>query len=120
MKLYLRLVCLIAVPAAVLAVGCSSSVATPGSQCTGGMLFCGGACIPSGHDNCGKCGNNCGDNMLCVYGGCIEDTGCVDPSDTECPAGSGHCVDLSSDVYNCGSCANACGAGKTCVKGACT
>jgi uncharacterized protein (TIGR03382 family) len=97
-------------------------------------------------NNCGSCGNTCGQNEQCVSGNCIctpDCTGkecgpdgcggscgtCTAPFECNpqgqcvCPAGtqdcSGDCVDLGSDPDHCGSCDNACGAGEDCKNGGC-
>lgn len=51
-------------------------------------------------NNCGACGNACGDGVTCIEGRC----GCP-PGLTEC---YGECIDATSDDNNCGACGNLC------------
>jgi len=67
------------------------------------------------NDNCGSCGNACGDNQSCIFG------------NRECDADWGDCNGISSDGCeedlttntNCGSCGNACGNNQSCIFGIC-
>jgi hypothetical protein len=67
--------------------------------------MCDGACVNLKNDqnNCGSCGNACGNDTCC----------------------GGSCKDLSGDYDNCGSCGHGCGfpdtgcsGGECCVLGA--
>jgi hypothetical protein len=61
-------------------------------------------------DNCGFCGDACGQNGSCVSGACD----CA-PGFTQCIG----CVDLQTDVNNCGSCNNSCSPGLACISAIC-
>ena len=75
--------------------------------CPEGRTDCGGDCIDlsTSHENCGECGNACGDAEVCSEGRCDDAcaTGLV-----EC---SGGCVDIRTDAGHCGACNSACPAG---------
>lgn len=79
------------------------------------QLNCGGTCVDylTDPDNCGACGNVCGDGTCCVNGNCAS----------LCPAGqvwcNGACIDPANDSNNCGACGNICGDGTCCNEGAC-
>ncbi len=84
-------------------------------------LECWGKCVDgqTDKDNCGTCGNACGEDMECKDGVCSE---IFDP--TKCNATGyqlcyGNCVNLMEDDNNCGACLNACGNGEKCVSGVC-
>ena len=68
------------------------------------QLRCGEECVDYLNDpqNCGECGNVCGDDQCCSGGTCVS----------VCPDGQvlcdGECVDLNSDDFNCGACGEAC------------
>lgn len=87
-------------------------ITVPPPPCTGEL--CSGACVSTTIDeqNCGECGNACGDGQSCVNGEC------------QCPGGAelcdGVCVDTTSDVQHCGACADsACNTGDLCIEGVC-
>src|SRR5687768_1746825 len=67
-------------------------------DCAAGESVCGGVCSNpmTDRDNCGRCGNSCGDGMVCTSGTCVEG----------CPGGQascgGVCVDTQTDEMNCG------------------
>jgi hypothetical protein len=109
--------------------------------CPDDLHDCADACVDtdSDPDNCGQCGNGCGE-LTCCSGVCIDvssdpdncgecqgvcDSGlvCVEGSCT-CDGGTnycdGSCVDLLSDANNCGECAFVCPSGQVCVDGQCT
>lgn len=66
----------------------------------------------SDNNNCGKCGNSCGNNQLCKGGVC-----------TDCPFGwkvcNGVCTNVISNQNNCGGCGVNCGQNVPCVNGQC-
>lgn len=76
-------------------------------------------------DNCGACGNACGDGQVCR----LDENNvarCMCPPDkTFCDAGCydgfcfGRCVDLTSDNYNCGACGVDCYVPERNAKGVC-
>ena len=78
---------------------CSGSVVVV--ECDGASENCDGECadLTSDPDNCGVCGNACGDGVGCNQGSCGV-TACVAP-DVEC---NGECADLLHDHDNCGGC----------------
>jgi hypothetical protein len=91
-------------------------------ECTETELPCDGACVDiTTTDNCGACGNVCGDGESCVDGACA----------LECPDGElvcdGACVDPATNGDFCGAMgdcegANAgatCAADEVCIAGAC-
>ena len=69
---------------------------------------CGAQCVDPGTDpdNCGGCGNRCGDDEVCSGGRCV-------PRDEPCAAGltrcGGSCVDLQTHALHCGRCWSQCG-----------
>lgn len=89
-------------------------------DCAAGESVCGGVCsnMMTDRDNCGRCGNQCGDGLVCSGGTCVE--GC-DNGQVSC---SGACVDTQTDEANCGGCGTSgpqfmCDAAETCTAGAC-
>lgn len=82
-----------------------------GEQCCGGPAAdtCTNVLIDDHH--CGKCGNVCKFDEVCLGGEC------------RCPYGTTvcglSCVDLAKDPDNCGSCGFACAHDHTCVEGRC-
>lgn len=89
-------------------------------DCAVDETVCGGVCsnVQSDRDNCGRCGMQCGDGLVCSLGACVE--GCQDGR-TNC---AGTCVDLTTDEANCGGCSAAdpqhmCTADQTCTNGVC-
>jgi hypothetical protein len=73
--------------------------------------------VTSDRNNCGACGNACGDDQVCLQGTCTD---CA-PSQTRC---GNACVDLQTNASNCGGCGIACSysaahASSTCVGGTC-
>jgi hypothetical protein len=108
--------------------------------CPDDLHDCGDACVDtnSDPDNCGQCGNGCGE-LMCCSGVCTdvssdpencgECQGVCDPG-LVCAEGSctcaegaancdGSCVDLSSDANNCGECGYTCPSGQDCVDAKC-
>lgn len=87
----------------------------PGDPATDHKLRCGEVCVDylSDPNNCGACGNVCGDGTCCSNGNCVSL--CAD-GQIWC---NGVCVDPSNDPGNCGTCGNACGEGSCCSGGAC-
>lgn len=88
-------------------------------DCAAGENVCGGVCSnpATDRDNCGSCGNACGDGMVCSNRQCVE--GCAGDM-VSC---GGVCVDTQTDEMNCGGCGsgdtNVCSAGESCVSGGC-
>lgn len=89
-------------------------------QCAADEATCSGVCanLANDRDNCGTCGNACGDGLVCAFSQCVE----------PCEGGlincAGACVDLGSDEANCGGCAVtdpgfACSPTETCSDGQC-
>lgn len=76
---------------------------------------CDGVCIDVENDNenCGACGEECGEDEECIEGSCELD--CSSRED-EC---DGACVDLDTDNENCGECDNECATGEQCDDGEC-
>ncbi len=96
-----------------------------GSPCLADRLCCAGGptdprnCVdPTQRDNCGSCGNVCGNYDQCTNGQCL----CPGTKETCgqkrcCPTVG--CFDFSSDPANCGECGKVCSP-PSCVNGACT
>jgi len=78
-----------------------------------GYRECASQCVPLATDdqNCGGCGNVCGDRQSCVKGSCTCDGG-----EKLC---GGQCVQASSDSKNCGACGKTCAATDYCQAGVC-
>lgn len=98
--------------------------------CAEGLICCSddddsSLCVDvlSDNDNCGACGQPCGDGLQCEEGLCV------------CPVASGlsercssaevccpdrGCSIPSRDPLNCGSCGASCGPGEFCAEGQCT
>ena len=92
------------------ACGCGDDGGVP---CPTGERLCAGTCVDtsSDHDNCGGCGNNCGDGT-CSGGRCSCSGGL-----TLCGT---DCVSTQSDPANCGGCGSGCAADEYCEAGDCT
>ncbi len=79
-------------------------------QCLPGFLKCESKCIDVLSDikNCGKCGNDCGDNASCNNGECICDQDyakcdngkCIRPHETDFCGAKGNCTDFQPDSPN--------------------
>lgn len=75
--------------------------------------YCSGQCVSLLDDlqNCGACGQPCGEYQTCVRGTCT------------CPAGEmwcdAHCTQVASDYQNCGGCGKRCADGELCAAGSC-
>jgi hypothetical protein len=97
----------------------------PALGCDAGLTDCGGSCVDltSDNNNCGACGNACGEGMYCnSFGECDPSGGGGTITTPVCAEGltycGGACVDLGSDPNNCGGCGAGCeGGGGTCVGG---
>ena len=98
--------------------GASGSVFCHAEQCADSETMCGGACSNplTDRDNCGACGNACGDGFTCAGGDCVE----------ACAGGlancNGTCTDITSDTMNCGGCGGTyvCASGEACADSTCT
>jgi hypothetical protein len=85
----------------------------PGSTlCDEGGAFAACVDLLSDHDNCGTCGQGCGENLECLNGTCD----CPLPL-THC--GEGGCTDTADDPLNCGACGTVCAEGLRCIVGVC-
>ncbi len=95
----------------------TNSLFCHGADCLAEESVCGGACsnLQNDRDNCGSCGNACGDGLVCSFGQCVEgcDNGLVRCGDV--------CVDVASDAENCMTCGNTCSAAQnqSCTEGVC-
>lgn len=106
------LISLIAVAGAV-ATGCGKDDSRT-EGCSSDQTECSGECVDLDYDpdNCGSCGNSCGD-LLCDAGQCSSEcSGNAEICD-------GACVDLNHDPDNCGECGNSCD-GLLCDSGECS
>ncbi len=97
-----------------------NSVYCHAASCAENESICAGACanMQSDRDNCGACGTQCGDGLVCSFGQCLE--GCADGL-VNCGGG---CVDLAMDRNNCGGCgatdsARVCTPDQNCNNGTC-
>jgi hypothetical protein len=96
-----------------------TSEAYPPGCCPSGTgdhpVRCDGTCVDVLNDpnNCGACGNVCGDGTCCSGGECVS----------LCSEGriwcDGQCVDPVNDSDNCGACGNTCSDGTCCTKAYC-
>jgi hypothetical protein len=79
------------------------------------QIRCGDECIDylTDPNNCGACGNVCGDGTCCSNGACLSVCG---EGQTFC---DGECVFLGTDNDNCGACGNDCGEDGCCSGGTC-
>jgi hypothetical protein len=79
------------------------------------QMRCGETCVDylSDPENCGACGNACGDGNCCSNGTCAS----------LCSGGNvwcgEECADLQNDNSNCGACGASCTPGECCAGGAC-
>ncbi len=80
-----------------------------------GWCLVDGACIDSNSSvtNCGACGHDCEEGMVCSHGQCSIS---CDNGLTDC---DGACADLTASDTHCGFCGNGCPAGSTCSLGQC-
>lgn len=90
------------------------------ANCAQSESVCAGACanLQSDRDNCGACGTQCGDGLVCSFGQCVE--GCENGL-VNC---GGSCVDPAADKNNCGGCGatdsmHVCVPDETCNNGTC-
>ncbi|HUB08089.1 MAG TPA: hypothetical protein VMB50_13860 [Myxococcales bacterium] len=75
---------------------------------------------------CGPSGEPCGDDSVCLDGGCVS-TACGADGGGRCALSDGRvgtccgarCVDFSTDRESCGKCGSPCQAGLDCVAGQC-
>ena len=121
--------------------GANTEAGTEGSAGTdggsGGCVMCGPDCVDVSSDpqNCGSCGDSCGDGKICVNGDCTDacDPACkgdlevCDGDQCVCRSGltpcEGECVDLRTDPSHCGTCGDACPEAcgdSTCQPASCT
>lgn len=79
------------------------------------QLRCGDTCVDYLNDpqNCGSCGNVCGDGTCCSNGSCVSLCG---DDRRWC---DGECADLANDSNSCGACGNVCGDGTCCDDASC-
>ncbi|HVV81562.1 MAG TPA: hypothetical protein VHE35_00740 [Kofleriaceae bacterium] len=98
----------------------SGSLFCHAGTCADGETVCGGVCsnMQNDRDNCGHCGNQCGDGLVCAGGSCVE--GC----ENNMVSCGGTCTDTMTDEANCGGCGLngsqfVCDPGETCDTGAC-
>lgn len=75
--------------------------------------YCDGQCVSlqDDNENCGACGEACGEYQTCVRGACACPTG-----EMWCDA---RCTQVATDYRNCGACGNACADGELCAAGSC-
>jgi hypothetical protein len=79
------------------------------------QLRCGDDCVDYLNDsnNCGACGNVCGDGECCSNGACAS---LCAPGQAWC---NDECVDVQNDSNNCHDCGTVCGDGTCCDGGDC-
>lgn len=103
---------------------CTSAVLPEAETCNGMDDDCNGTVddapgLEADLNNCGRCGNACGQGESCCAGRCVNPMTANDVDNcgacgTKCTMGAqpgccrGYCVDLLTD-QTCGSCNNACG-----------
>jgi stigma-specific protein Stig1 len=87
----------------------------PGDPATDHKLRCGEECVDflTDPNNCGACGNVCGEGECCSNGVCSS---LCSEDRTFC---DGLCSDLQNDSEQCGTCGTACGEGTCCQGGSC-
>jgi hypothetical protein len=92
-----------------------NSIYCHAANCGESETVCAGACanLNSDRDNCGRCGESCGDGLVCSFGQCVE--GC----DNDLVSCSGSCVDVTNDPAHCRTCGNTCEADESCNNGVC-
>ncbi len=78
----------------------------PDAGCPADQLECDGQCVPIDENNCGSCGNICGDGEVCDGQECVVDTSCEAPE--EFCEGVNQCIDITSDLDHCGACDTPC------------
>lgn len=99
----------------------SPTTSTPGEgsegPCPEGSP-CGSECVFLGSDpnNCGACGNVCGEGTECIGAECLDTDPCDGAPGTPCGPS---CVDLDSDNNHCGECGNDCNENEYCGNGMC-
>ncbi len=73
---------------------------------------CWGQCVDRQNDinNCGACGNVCGEGKDCVEGKCVLH--CEDSALSPC---NDVCVNVKTDINNCGACGNKCETWQECT-----
>jgi hypothetical protein len=98
---------------------CSGGTCT--NTCINGQTFCNGnppycANTQTDNNNCGSCGNVCGQGLVCSNGTCTNS--CVN-GQTFCNANPPYCANTQTDNANCGSCATVCQNNLECLTGSC-
>lgn len=93
---------------------CDATYVIPANGCVDRLDACEGSCVDLQQDpeNCGGCGQVCGDAQECAAGTC------VDPCERGDRCGL-ECVDTSQSRRHCGGCNQACVRGQECRAGAC-
>ena len=87
-------------------------------ECPEGEALCSAGCtdLASDADNCGQCGNMCGDGERCDNLLCVEDLTC-EGGLLECEEDV--CSDPTSSVEHCGECGNSCEEDEECADSQC-
>jgi len=89
-----------------------------GPTCSPGHYVCGGVCVPSDPNHCGRSCTVC-PNPPYGFATCVSDTCSFDCITLKC--GNTCVADPQSDLMHCGNCTTACTAtGQSCVGGHCT
>jgi hypothetical protein len=85
----------------------------PPPECPAGQTVCAGECVDLQNDtqNCGRCGDACGEDQSCQAGSCQCAQGLALCGDA--------CVSLQTSDENCGNCGNKCGENFDCRAGQC-
>ncbi|MBL8604868.1 MAG: hypothetical protein JNK72_23270 [Myxococcales bacterium] len=85
------------------------------TACADDLQLCAGNCVNVLRDtqNCGDCGQRCGENQMCIQGVCQNE---CPPNQTRCGK---VCINTNTNNDHCGMCGRACAQGLVCAMGRC-